>query len=65
MGNMDILTASLDTELSDFLYRLFEKYDIRLDSELVYNLAVEQDFYNIVLAIEQHIKDVVKLSEVQ
>tara|TARA_Y100000034_G_scaffold128062_1_gene182007 strand:- start:97 stop:384 length:288 start_codon:yes stop_codon:yes gene_type:complete len=51
------LLKNIDSEVSNFLSGLFEKYNIKLEDNLNDFLGLEHDYYELLKDFEQFIKD--------
>lgn len=59
------LLNNLEQEFNDFLIMLFDKYNVTIDEELIYDLGFEHDYHSLLNAIDEHLSSVIDFSNEQ
>jgi hypothetical protein len=59
------LLNNLEQEFNDFFIMLLDKYKVTIDEELINDLGFENDYYNLLNAIDEHLSSVFDFSNKQ
>lgn len=60
METQKIDTAELETKLNDFFNKIIADKHIELNEDILYDVALENEFFNILNKIEAHLNKVLE-----